>query len=30
MLRTLVFAVERPADGVRVLEVPQIRSMPPV
>jgi uncharacterized protein YbjT (DUF2867 family) len=27
MLRTLVFAVEQPANGIRVLEVPQIRRM---
>lgn len=27
MLRALVFAVEQPADGVRLLEVPQIRRM---
>jgi uncharacterized protein YbjT (DUF2867 family) len=27
MLRTLVFAVEQPADGIRLLEVPQIRRM---
>ena len=28
MLRTLVFSIEQPADGFRVLEVPHIRRMP--
>jgi uncharacterized protein YbjT (DUF2867 family) len=27
MIRALVFAVEHPADGLRLLEVPQIRAL---